>query len=84
MNLVLNFIRPNIGQGVQAFRDGTLRDSISIGASGDDVTGDDQVVVGRKYVNSNQDYAHVEVDELIFFNKALMQQEVTELYNLYQ
>ena len=79
----MNFVGPNTGQGVQAFRDGALRESESTGADGDATTGDGRVVVGRKCINRNQDYAHAEVDELIFFNQALSTKEVSQLYNMY-
>ena len=46
--------------------------------------GDGRVVVGRKYVYTNNYYAHVEMDELIFFNQALSVEEVMELHNTYQ
>ena len=36
-----------------------------------------------RYINKNQDYAHVEGDELIFFNQALSPEEVSQLYNMY-
>ena len=84
IHLVLNFLGRNIGEGIQAFRDGTLRQASSGGASNDATTGFGQVVVGRRYVNSNQDYAHVEVDELIFFNQALTEDDVSDLYSMYK
>ena len=31
----------------------------------------------------SQNYAHVEMDELNFFNEALLNEEVRELYNMY-
>ena len=45
---------------------------------------DGRVVIGRRYVTSNNDYSHVEVDELVFFNQALLEEDVMEWYNLYQ
>ena len=53
----------------------------SVGAQTD---GDGQVVVGRRYVSRSQDYAHVELDELIFFNQVLSNEEVGQLYDIYQ
>ena len=79
----MNFIGPNIGQGLQAFRDKTLREGQSSGSDGDESTGTGQVVIGRRPINSNRDYGHVEVDELIFFNQALSTEEVGQLYNMY-
>ena len=75
---MLNFIGPSIGQGVQAFRDGTQIDDATEGSDSHDTAGPGRVVVGRRFVNRNQDYAHVEVDELIFFNQALTEEEVSQ------
>ena len=80
---MLNFIGPNIGEGVEAFSDGAFQDDQTGGSDGYDTEGTGQVVIGRRYINSNRDYAHVEVDELIFFNHALSDEEVEELYNMY-
>ena len=82
--LLLNFIGPSGGEGIEAFKDGTRRQIFRHGASNTYTDGDGRVVVGRRYVTRSQNYAHVEVDELVFFNKALMEDEVMELYNLYQ
>ena len=80
----MNFIGPNIGQGLQAFRDGTLHQGQPSGSlTGDETTGDGRVVVVRRYTNANGDYAHVEVDELIFFKQALSTEQVEQLYNMY-
>ena len=81
---MLNFIGPNEGEGVEAFKDGLLRSRYQYGHSNTYTDGVGRVVVGRRYVTRSQDYAHVEVDELIFFNKALLAEEVRDLYNLYQ
>ena len=83
IHLVLNIIGPDIGEGIQAFREGTRRSVHQSGASGTHPVGDGRVVVGRRYVYRSQDYAHVEVDELIFFNQALLNDDVSDLYNMY-
>ena len=41
--------------------------------------GDGRIVVGRYYTTDNQYYASVQVDELIFFNEILTQQEISAL-----
>ena len=84
IHLVLNFIGPNSGEGIQAFKDGTLISTHQSGVTTTLTMGTGRVVVGRKYTSTDSHYAHVEVDELIFFNEALMEQEVMELYNMYQ
>ena len=81
--LVLTYIGPNNGQGIQAFKDGTPIKNRGEGV-GDHTVGDGRVVVGKKYIYINNYYSHVEMDELIFFNKALLEEEVRELHNVYQ
>ena len=83
IHLVLNFIGPSGGQGIQAFRDGVLINHYKVGLVDTQTAGEGRVVVGRKFVTSNRDYAHVEVDELIFFNQALLAEGVMELYSMY-
>ena len=81
--LVLNFIGPNGGEGIQAFKDGSLSTSHeqfwTIHGEGDG-----RVVVGRRYSHRNSHYAHVEMDELIFFNQTLLENDVSNLYSIYQ
>ena len=84
MHLVLNYIGPNSGEGIEAFKDGTFISSDQSAAPTTRAVGDGRVVVGRKYVYTNNYYSHVEMDELIFFNQALLEEEVRELYNMYQ
>ena len=80
---MLNYIGPNIGEGIRAFSDGALRGSHQSGAGGNHSVSDGQMVIGRRYPNRHRDYAHVEVDELIFFNEALSNEEVGQLYDMY-
>ena len=84
IHLVLNFIGSNAGEGIEAFKDGVLCARHRSGYSSTYTDGDGRVVVGRWYVTSSHNYAHVEVDELIFFNQVLLEEEVRELYNIYQ
>ena len=44
--------------------------------------GDGRIVVGRLYTNQDQaeDYASVEVDELIYFNATLISAQVQSIY----
>ena len=81
---MLNYIGPNIGEGIQAFKDGAFKERHPSGAEGNHPVSNGQKVVGRRYPDRSQNYAHVEVDELVFFNKALSNEEVRELYNMYQ
>ena len=84
IHLVLNYIGPNNRQGIRLFEDGVRARSDSYLNSYNYTAGDGRVVVGKAYVDSAGYYASLEMDELIFFNKALMEAEVRELYNMYQ
>ena len=42
-------------------------------------SGDGRVVVGRIYTNSDRQYGSVDVDELLFFNQALGEQQIRDL-----
>ena len=84
MHLVLSYIGPNYGQGIRVFKDGVLASYDRSRFSGTYIAGDARLVVGRKYVDRDDYYTSVEIDELIFFNEALSDDEVRELYNMYQ
>ena len=85
-HVVLTYIGPNRGQGIRLFKNGVrISSKGSINRSSYNYTaGDGRVVVGRLYVNRDYKYASVEIDELIFFNQALQEDEVKEIYNMYE
>ena len=43
--------------------------------------GDGRIVVGRRYTSSDEKYASVMVDELVFFDAALTSDDVQSIYN---
>ena len=43
-----------------------------------------RVFIGRKRVSHDQDYASIMVDELTMWNRKLTQEEVTQIYEMYQ
>ena len=45
--------------------------------------GNGRVVVGRFYTNRDALYGSSEVDELIYFNKALTTEEIEAVFNAY-
>ena len=76
-HLVLNFISPL--EGFKVYNDGaevnrTIRnfqDTYNIR--------DSRIVIGRSFTEVDEDYASVEVDELLFFNEALTEPEINLL-----
>ena len=64
----------------QVFYDGHLLDPSYSDVINPSPPGNGQVVIGRHYVDGDYDYASVELDELVFFNRALEDQEIQALY----
>ena len=80
-HVVLNYIGPNNGQGIRIYYDGTEVASDSTTSGDSKLAGDGRIVVGRAYTNLDEDYASVQVDELIFFDAALTSAEVQSIFN---
>ena len=80
MHVVLNYIGPNNGQGIRIYHDG-----LQVGSDDTktDVTfspGDGCVCVGT--YDDVSVYASVDVDELLFFNEALSDQQIMNIKNM--
>ena len=81
VHLVMNYIGPRNGQGFQVFQDGTLAGGTQSRGHFDATPGNGSLVLGKRYVNEDDNYAWIDVDELVFFNRKLTAQEVTKIYN---
>ena len=46
--------------------------------------GDSRVLIGRKRISRDDDYASIMVDELTMWNRKLTPEEVTQIYEMYQ
>ena len=77
-HIVLNYIGPDDVQGIRVYGmevvSSTIRD-VSRSA------GDGRILVGRGRTDENSFYASRQIDELIFFNKALSTNDIKLLYN---
>ena len=80
-HVVLNYIGPNDGQGIIMYYDGAVVVSDTSKYLVSRSAGDGRIVVGRRFTNSNQHYASVQVDELIYFNQVLTGAEVQSIYS---
>ena len=81
-HVALNYIGPDNGQGIRIYHDGVQTGSDNITSEETFLAGEDWVVVGRFYTKRNQEYATVDVDELLFFNQELSDQEIMNIANL--
>ena len=82
--LCVQFTGLGDGEIFKTYCDGTICDEDD-DWSFDVITGPGNgiVVIGRSYTNLHNGYAGVELDELLFFNRALEVQEVEALYQQY-
>ena len=84
-HVILNYLGPFQLQGIQIYVNGenvaaqpVKSDSSTFSA------GDGRIVVGRLLTDSDQGYASVMVDELIYFNTQLNFQDIEALNDLYE
>ena len=78
-HVVLNYIGPEDPQGIEIYYDGVHSRRAAIGSAASSLPGDGRIVIGRRYTDGDYDYASVQLDELMFFNTALMDSEISML-----
>ena len=82
-HIVLNYIGPNNGQGIRIYEDGVQTASEDTKSGRTYSAGDGKVVVGRVYVDLNVQHGWINVDELLFFNQSLNDQQVWGIKNIF-
>ena len=80
----MNYIGPNDGEGIRIFIDGTEVASDTDKNGGPNSAGDGRIVVGRHSTYKDDWYASMQIDELLFFNQALTEREISALATLTQ
>ena len=80
-HIVLNYIGPDNGQGIRIYINGAQVESVTTKNGVPYSAGDGRMVLGRESTNEDARYASMEIDELIFFNKALSTTDIERLYN---
>ena len=78
---MMNYIGPNDGQGIGIYYNGQEVTSSTTKEEGVYPAGDGRTVVGRRYTDQDRGYTSMQIDELIFFNKALRATDIKLLYN---
>ena len=68
---------------LQLIYDGVLQDDYYSDVDNPSPPGNGQVVIGRYNTDGDHDYASVELDELVFFNRALKEHEIEALFGQY-
>ena len=78
-HIVMNYIGPNNGEGIRTYYNGTEVGNDPTKTALSRSAGDGRIVVGREYTDRDGAYASVMVDELLFFNRHLLSDEITSL-----
>ena len=76
-HVVLNFVWPR--DGIKIYHGGVEVKRDRSKAAGNFTNGDRRIVIGRRFSGSDERYASVQMDELLFFNEALTKTEITIL-----
>ena len=83
-HVVLNYIGPQDGEGFTVYYNGvqtgndTTKGSLNTAVS----SGDGRVFVGKYPTNLDRQYSGVDVDELLFFNEHLSDDDVQAISNM--
>ena len=78
---MLNYIGSNTGEGFSIYHDGVLTKTQDTKGHTTLPSGDGRVLVGR-YDCVYAVYAGVDIDELLFFNEKLSDQEIMDITNM--
>ena len=78
----MNYIGPADGQGIVIYQDGrkVATDTQKYLIMGQ--PGDGMLIAGRMLINTDNSYSTFNLDELLFFNSVLNEEEVNAIYRL--
>ena len=82
-HLVGSFANLEGEERIKLYLDGELYDTIDETDIRSSSTGSRRVLIGRAYINADNAYTSLEMDELLFYNRALEELEVQALYQHY-
>ena len=80
IHVVLNYIGSTTGQGIRIYHDGVQAGSDDTHDDHTFPSGDGRVLVGR-YESCGVVYTAVDIDELLFFNEKISDQEIMKIMN---
>ena len=83
IHVVLNYIGPEDGQGMRIFYDGILTGNITDKGLSTHLAGEGKLFIGRYFVDWDPfGYGNIDMDELLFFNETLNEQEILAIKNM--
>ena len=80
-HIVINYIGTNDGEGLKIYYNVAEAGSDTDKSPGSNSVAVGSIVVGSQVVNLDQEYASVQVYELVFFNRVLTIDELESIYN---
>ena len=78
-HMVFNFIGSADGRGIHIYHDGVLVVSDTSKSAGRFFPEDRNIVLGRLFVNYNEEYSTAHFDDVLFFNQALTEGQINRL-----
>ena len=81
---ILSFFgKISVGEGFSSFHNG-IKNRITLKITNcSNADGDGRAVIGRQSTNADRDYCSVEMDDLLFWNKALAEEDIEDLFLRY-
>ena len=73
---VLNFLGPNDEEGIRIYKNGKHVGNHTIITQSSSTESNGRIAIGRAFTEINNYYGSVQVDELLFFNHSLTEQEI--------
>ena len=77
----MNYVGPMNDQGLAIFQDGALVAVQPNKGTQESTSGNGSLVLGKRYVDEDDKYVSIDLDELVFFNRKLTAPEVMTIYN---
>ena len=80
---LLFFGKISVGEGFSSFHNG-IKNRITLKITNcSNADGYGRAVIGRQSTNADRDYCSVEMDDLLFWNKALTEEDIKDLFLRY-
>ena len=82
-HLVVVYLGPNNGQGLIVYVNGTAAGRDATRVADVNQQGNGQLVIGKKFIDSDNDYSSVAVDAMTLWSRELTVQEIEDLYQMF-
>ena len=77
----MNYLGPESYQGVRLYENGEVVRNDTFAGLRSTPTGNGRIVVGRFSTDQDEPYASLQIDELVFFNNSLTDDQIQDIFN---